>query len=98
MQRISQVHLLSAIPADLLADSIMADPFPHLLPSFFLGGGEQQVSTRTGKSGKMGTHFPVREKSGNFEQTGKVRENHTKHWKTQGILNKYYLIFLMIFK
>ena len=23
--------------------------------------------------------------SGNFEQTGKVRENHTKYWKTQGI-------------
>ena len=77
MQRISQVHLLSAIAADLLADSIMADPFPHLLPSFFRG--EQQVPTRTGKSGKMGRHFPVREKSGNFEQTGKVRENHTKH-------------------
>ena len=41
--------------------------------------------TRTGKPGKMGRHFPVREKSGNFEQTGKVRENHTKYWKTQGI-------------
>ena len=43
------------------------------------------VPTRTGKPGKMGRHFPVREKSGNFEQTGKVRENHTKYWKTQGI-------------
>ena len=32
--------------------------------------------------------------SGNFEQTGKVRENHTKYWKTQGIRDKYYLIFL----
>ena len=41
-----------------------------------------RVPTRTGK---MGRHFPVREKSGNFEQTGKVRENHTKHWKTEGI-------------
>ena len=42
------------------------------------------VPTRTGKPGepgKMGRHFPVREKSGNFEQTGKVRENHTKYWK-----------------
>ena len=38
-----------------------------------------RVPTRTGK---MGRHFPVREKSGNFEQTGKVRENHTKYWKT----------------
>ena len=34
-----------------------------------------RVPTRTGKSGKpgkMGRHFPVMEKSGNFEQTGKV--------------------------
>ena len=44
-----------------------------------------RVPTRTGKPGKMGRHFPVREKSGNFKQTGKVRENHTKYWKTQGI-------------
>ena len=44
-----------------------------------------RVPTQTGKPGKMGRHFPVREKSGNFEQTGKVRENHTKYWKTQGI-------------
>ena len=57
-----------------------------------------RVPTRTGKPGKMGRHFPVREKSGNFEQTGKVRENHTKYWKTQGIGDKYYLIFLVIFK
>ena len=57
-----------------------------------------RVPTQTGKPGKMGRHFPVREKSGNFEQTGKVRENHTKYWKTQGIWDKYYLIFLVIFK
>ena len=44
-----------------------------------------RVPTRTGK---MGRHFPVREKSGNFEQTGKVRENHTKNWKTEGISEK----------
>ena len=58
-----------------------------------------RVPTRTGKPGKpgkMGRHFPVREKSGNFEQTGKVRENCTKYWKTQGIWDKYYLIFLYI--
>ena len=46
----------------------------------------------------MGRHFPVREKSGNFEHTGKVRENCTKYWKTRGIWDKYYLIFLVIFK
>ena len=45
------------------------------------GLGVCRVPTRTGKPGKMGRHFPVREKSGNFEQTGKVRENHTKYWK-----------------
>ena len=27
-----------------------------------------------GKPGKMGRHFPVREKSGNFVKTGKVKE------------------------
>ena len=32
------------------------------------------VPTWTGKPEKMGKLFPVREKSGNFEQTGKVRE------------------------
>ena len=59
-----------------------------------------RVPTRTGKTGKPGKmerHFPVREKSGNFEQTGKVREkvreNHTKYWKTEGILEKKYLLF-----
>ena len=57
-----------------------------------------RVPTRTGKPGKpgkMGRHFPVREKSGNFDQTGKVRENHTKYWKTEGISDKYYLLFFI---
>ena len=60
--------------------------------------GSFRVPTRTGKPGKMGRHFPVREKSGNFEHTGKVRENHTKYWKTEINWDKYYLIFLVIFK
>ena len=34
-----------------------------------------------GKPGKMGRHFPVREKSGNFIKTGKVREFYLKYWK-----------------
>ena len=42
----------------------------------------------------MGKHFPVRENSGNFEKTGKVKENHTKYWEIQGISDKYYLLFL----
>ena len=64
-----------------------------------------RVPTRTGKTGKpgkMGRQFPVREKSGNFEQSGKVREksgkNHTKYWKTEGISEKIISYFSMIFK
>ena len=59
-----------------------------------------RVPTRTGKPGKPGKmrrHFPVREKSGNFDQTGKVRENHTKYWKNEKISDKYYLKFSVIF-
>ena len=39
------------------------------------------VPTPTRKPGKMREHFSVREKTGNFEQTGKVREFCTKYWK-----------------
>ena len=46
------------------------------------------VPTRTGKPGKMRKLFPVREKSGNFEQTEKVREFWAKYWKNEGILPK----------
>ena len=38
-----------------------------------------------GKPGKMGRHFPVREKSGNFVKTGKVREFCPKYWKYRKI-------------
>ena len=38
-----------------------------------------RIPTQTGKPGKIGRHFRVFEKSGNFEQTGKVRKNHTKY-------------------
>ena len=41
--------------------------------------------------------FLVRENLQNFELTGKVRENHTKYWKTHGISGKCYLLFLVIF-
>ena len=48
------------------------------------------VATGTGnqgKPGKMGRHFPVREKSGNFFKTGKVREFYSKYWKNRKILH-----------
>ena len=41
------------------------------------------VPTRTGKLGKWEGIFQSAQKSGNFEQTGKVLENHTKYWKSQ---------------
>ena len=40
-----------------------------------------RVPIRTGKPGKMGRCFPVREKSGNFEQigkSGKITQNNGK--------------------
>ena len=48
-----------------------------------------RVPTRTGKPGKMGRHFPVREKSGNFEQTGKVREKSGKITQNTGKLGEF---------
>ena len=60
---------------------------------------DDRVPTQTGKPGKMGRHFPVREKSGNFEQTRKVKENHTKYWKNIREFQKNVLCyFLVIFK
>ena len=50
------------------APLVLANQYPHF--HFQVS----RVPTQTGKPGKMGRHFPVREKSGNFEQTGKVRE------------------------
>ena len=43
-----------------------------------------RVPTRTGKPGKMGRHFPVREKSGNFEQTGKSQGKSHKILENSG--------------
>ena len=37
--------------------------------------------------------FSSQGKSWNFEQTGKVRENHTKYWNIQGISDKCFLLF-----
>ena len=54
---------------------------------YFIG-----VPTRTGKPGKpgkMGRHFPVREKSGNFKQTGKVREKSGKITQNTGKLREF---------
>ena len=55
-----------------------------------------QGSNSDWKTLKMGRHFPVTEKSGNFEQTRKVRENYTKYWTTMGISKQ--MLFLVIFK
>ena len=64
------------------------------------------VPTWTGKPEKIGKHFPVREMSGNFEQTGKVRNLpkileklafYQKYWKSVGILAVFYFIFFTDF-
>ena len=60
------------------------------------------VPTLTGKPGKMGKHFPVREKSencvnrleksGNFTQNiGKLGEFYVKYWKSEDILASFYI-------
>ena len=76
--------------------------FWSVVNSFEKGGKKKKerfrFPTRTGKPGKMERHLPIREKSGHFEQIGKVGENHTKYWKIQGMSEKCYLLFLVIFK
>ena len=61
-----------------------------------------RVPTQTGKPGKMGRHFPVREKSGNFDQTGKVREKSWKITQNTGKFREFQanisFYFLLIFK
>ena len=42
------------------------------------------VPTWTGETGKWENFF----QSGNFEQTGKVREFYQKYWKNEGVLSK----------
>ena len=42
-----------------------------------------------GKPGKMGRHFPVREKSGNFVKTGKVREKSGNFAQNTGKTGKF---------
>ena len=59
---------------------------------------QDRIPTQTGKPGKMAKHFPVIEKSGDFEQTGKVRENHIKYLKTQEFQTNIIIYFLVIFK
>ena len=43
-------------------------------------------------------HFPVREKSGNFEYTEKVRKFYTKYWRNWNwIVDNFCFIFSLIF-
>ena len=54
----------------------------------------KQGSHSNWKTWKNGKAFPSQGKVGDFWTAGKVGENHTKYWKTQGIWDKYYLMFL----
>ena len=71
-----------------------------LLYIYILYNSILRVPTRTGKPGKpgkMGRHFPVREKSGNFEQTGKVREKSGKITQNTGKLREFGINIIKIF-
>ena len=51
------------------------------------------VPTPPGKPGKMGEHFPVREKSGNFTQnTGNIKDFSTKYWILEKLGNFIFLV------
>ena len=61
-----------------------------------------RVPTQIGKPGKWEGNFPVREKSGNFEQTGRVREKSGKITQNTGKVRESqtntFCYFLVIFK
>ena len=65
----------------------------HYLGNSLSNSSHLQGSHSDWKTWKNGKAFPVREKSGNFEQTGKVRENHTKYWKNIRELQKNVMLF-----
>ena len=68
------------------------------LNSKLIGLMQHRVLTRTGKPGKMGRHFPVREKSGNLnrlEKSGKITQN---TGQLREFPTKVICYFLMIFK
>ena len=56
-----------------------------------------QLAWWTGKSGTIGKHFPVGEKSGNFEQIGKMREFYPKYCKRVEILASFHFYFFSDF-
>ena len=60
----------------------------YVQPGFYL-------DWKTLKNGKV---FSSQGKPGNFEQTGKVRENQTKYWKIERISDKCYLLLIVIAK
>ena len=57
----------------------------------------QHGSHKDWKPGEMRKLFPVREKSENFEHTGKVKEFYPRYWKREGILASFYFKFSLIF-
>ena len=79
--------------SNLFNYDLTAQGYPHQECSF-------RVPTRTaktGKPGKMGRNFPVREKSGNFEPTGKVREKSGKITQNMGKVREFQKNFTCYF-
>ena len=82
----------------------MLDPPPRMMPykCFCLPCQGSHSDWKTWKTWKNRKAFSsqgkVREFWTDWKSQGKVRENHTKYWKTEINWEKYYLIFLVIFK
>ena len=76
--------------------SLDADPHPCRQTQ---GSHSDWKTWKTWKNGKaFSSQGKVREFWTDWKSQGKVRENHTKYWKTEINWDKYYLIFLVIFK
>ena len=68
--------------------------FLTVLPWQHQGSHSDWKTWKTWKNGKaFSSQGKVREFWTDWKSQGKVRENHTKYWKTQGISDKYYFLF-----
>ena len=81
---VTVAHVCTILTTVELFDLQASDAWPVMVN--FEKIAKNRVPTRTGKPVKMGRHFPVGEKSGNFEQTGKVREKSGKITQNTGKL------------
>ena len=73
--------------------------FVFILSDWEQGSHSDWKTWKTWKNGKaFSSQGKVREFWTDWKSQGKVRENHTKYWKTETNWDKYYLTFLVTFK